>query len=142
MARAEEGAVMGAKTRKARGEGDRRLRVAGLFAGVGGIELGLHRAGHTSELLCEIDEGARAVLAARFPGVDLHGDVRELRDLPPIDLVAAGFPCQDLSQAGRTAGISGANSGLVGEVFRLLDGMKGGPRWLLLENVPNMLKLH
>src|SRR5262249_35645490 len=51
-------------------------------------------------------------------------------------------PCQDLSQAGRTAGISGANSGLVGEVFRLLDGMKDGPRWLLLENVPNMLKLH
>jgi DNA (cytosine-5)-methyltransferase 1 len=117
------------------------LRVAGLFAGIGGIELGLHRAGHASELLCEIDEGARAVLAAHFPGVALYPDVRELRELPPVDLVAAGFPCQDLSQAGKTAGIGGAQSGLVGEVFRLLAGIQGGPRWLLLENVPFMLQL-
>src|SRR4051812_25429476 len=77
----------------------RPLRVAGLFAGIGGIELGLHRAGHSSELLCEIDEGARAVLATHFPGVQLLPDVRELRELPPVDLVAAGFPCRDLSQA-------------------------------------------
>jgi DNA (cytosine-5)-methyltransferase 1 len=55
--------------------------------------------------------------------------------------VAAGFPCQDLSQAGKTAGITGANSGLVGEVFRLLGRMREGPRWLLLENVPFMLQL-
>jgi DNA (cytosine-5)-methyltransferase 1 len=69
------------------------------------------------------------VLAAHFPGVPLHSDVRELGELPPVDLVAAGFPCQDLSQAGKTAGIGGAQSGLVGEVFRLLGGMKDGPRW-------------
>ena len=117
------------------------LRVAGLFAGIGGIELGLHEAGHRTELLAEIDEGARAVLAARFPGLVPHGDVRELAELPRVDLIAAGFPCQDLSQAGKTAGIGGAQSGLVGEVFRLLGGMKEGPRWLLLENVPFMLQL-
>jgi DNA (cytosine-5)-methyltransferase 1 len=115
--------------------------VAGLFAGIGGIERGLHLAGHRSELLCEIDEGARAVLAAHFPGVPLSKDVRDLPELPAVDLVAAGFPCQDLSQAGKTAGIKGANSGLVGEVFRLLGGMRDGPRWLLLENVPFMLQL-
>src|SRR4051794_13715391 len=86
------------------------LRVAGLFAGIGGIELGLHRAGHSTTLLCEIDEAADAVLVEWFPGVPLVRDVRKLKALPDVDLVAAGFPCQDLSQAGRTAGIRGNNS--------------------------------
>src|SRR5579862_2337426 len=115
------------------------LRVVGLFAGIGGIELGLHHAGHQSVLLNEIDPGAQAVLRARFPGIDLTGDVCELRSLPAVDLVAAGFPCQDLSQAGRTLGIGGNRSGLVGHVFRLLE--TADPHWLLLENVPFMLQL-
>jgi DNA (cytosine-5)-methyltransferase 1 len=115
------------------------LRVAGLFAGIGGIELGLHEAGHRTQLLCEIDEAARSVLSARFPDIQIVSDIRELRELPAVDLVAAGFPCQDLSQAGQTAGINGKQSGLVGEVFRLIQ--KGPPRWLLLENVPFMLQL-
>lgn len=117
------------------------LRVAGLFAGIGGIELGLRQAGHHSELLCEIDEGASRVLSRRFSDVALVRDVRELKRLGDVDLVAAGFPCQDLSQAGRTAGIRGANSGLVGHVFRLLDSQRKAPRWLLLENVSFMLQL-
>lgn len=117
------------------------LSVAGLFAGIGGIELGFQRAGHGSKLLCEIDPGARAVLDEHFPEVEKAADIRELQELPPVDLVAAGFPCQDLSQAGRTAGISGRNSGLVGEVFRLLRTMEREPCWLLLENVPFMLQL-
>jgi DNA (cytosine-5)-methyltransferase 1 len=117
------------------------LRCAGLFAGIAGIELGLHIAGHTTELLCEIDEGAKAVLAAHFPSSVLRGDIRELVALPTVDLVSAGFPCQDLSQAGRTAGISGTQSGLVGQLFRLLENSKAEPRWLLLENVPFMLQL-
>lgn len=115
------------------------LRVAGLFAGVGGIEQGPHRAGHQSILLNEIEPGAQAVLRARFPGIDLTGDVCDLRSLPDVNLVAAGFPCQDLSQAGRTIGIGGSRSGLVGQVFRLLE--TADPRWLLLENVPFMLQL-
>jgi len=115
------------------------LRVAGLFAGIGGIELGLHRAGHGSVLLCEIEAGAQAVLRARFPGIKLTQDVGDLKSLPDVDLVAAGFPCQDLSQAGRTIGIDGSQSGLVGHVFRLLK--TANPRWLLLENVPFMLQL-
>jgi DNA (cytosine-5)-methyltransferase 1 len=117
------------------------LRVVGLFAGIGGIEAGLHRAGHTSVLLCEIDDRARAVLAARFPRLRLVQDVRELDALPSCDLVAAGFPCQDLSQAGRTAGIRGRNSGLVKRVFELVEASAHQPRWLLLENVPFMLQL-
>jgi len=117
----------------------RSLRVIGLFAGIGGIEVGLHAAGHSTELLCEIDEGAQAVLRAHFPGTPIVGDIRDIDRLPAADVVCAGFPCQDLSQAGRTAGISGRNSGLVSEVFRLLD--ESDPEWVLLENVPFMLRL-
>ena len=117
----------------------RLLRVAGLFAGIGGIERGLHRAGHVTELMCENDPGAVAVLKRRFPTIELHEDVRSLRALPDVDLLAAGFPCQDLSQAGKTLGINGENSGLVSEVFRLLR-QRAVP-WVLLENVPFMMQL-
>ncbi|MGY4101625.1 DNA cytosine methyltransferase [Nocardia sp. R16R-3T] len=116
-------------------------RMVGLFAGIGGLELGLGHHGWHTELLCEIDPGAQAVLAARFPGIPLQGDITRLRALPAgTELVAAGFPCQDLSQAGRTAGITGQRSGLVDEVFRLVRRQRG-PRWLLIENVPFMLQL-
>ncbi|HET6507112.1 MAG TPA: DNA (cytosine-5-)-methyltransferase [Baekduia sp.] len=118
-----------------------RLRTAGLFAGIGGIELGLSRVGHATVLLCENFEPAQRVLAERFPESPLVDDVRDIERLPEVDLVAAGFPCQDLSQAGRTAGITGERSGLVGEVFRLLDSAPKDPDWLLLENVPFMLQL-
>jgi DNA (cytosine-5)-methyltransferase 1 len=111
----------------------------GLFAGIGGIEWGLHLAGHQTQMLCEIDQAAQSVLSSHFPGVPLLGDVRSLRSLPEADLISAGFPCQDLSQAGKTAGISGQQSGLVDEVFRLLK--DSSPHWLLLENVPFMLQL-
>jgi DNA (cytosine-5)-methyltransferase 1 len=117
------------------------LSVAGLFAGIGGIELGLHQAGHTSALLCEIDPGARAILAKRFPDTPLESDIRSLASLPDVDVLAAGFPCQDLSQAGKTAGIGGKNSGLVEHIFRLLDSGRKYPRWLLIENVSFMLQL-
>lgn len=113
--------------------------VAGLFAGIGGIELGLERSGARTELLCEWWEPARAVLGARFPDVPLAADVRDLPELPDVDLVTAGFPCTDLSQAGRTKGITGEASGLVGEVFRLLRARRAP--WILLENVRNMLVL-
>jgi DNA (cytosine-5)-methyltransferase 1 len=112
-----------------------------LFAGIGGIELGLHEAGHHSELLCEWDAAARRVLAERFAQIELVGDIADLEELPAVDLVTAGFPCQDLSQAGRTAGITGSKSSLVEHVFRLLDGADPGPTWLLLENVSFMLQL-
>lgn len=113
--------------------------VAGLFAGVAGIEQGLALSGGHAELLCESWEPARAVLADHFPDVPVVGDIRELRSLPPVDVVTAGFPCTDLSQAGRTQGIQGSQSGLVGEVFRLLRRRR--VPMLVLENVRNMLVL-
>lgn len=115
------------------------MTVVGLFAGIGGIEVGLHEAGHRTVLLCEIEPAAQRVLAERFPDIPLESDIRELRSIPEVGICAAGFPCQDLSQAGRTAGIGGANSGLVAEAFRLVKSAE--PRWLLLENVPFMLQL-
>lgn len=117
------------------------MKVAGLFAGIGGIEVGLHAAGFTTELLCEIDPGARAVLERRFAGIPLKSDIADIDSLPAVDVVAAGFPCQDLSQAGTTAGIAGRRSGLVSHVFRLIDDPGCKVPWLLLENVPFMLQL-
>src|SRR5581483_10818941 len=79
------------------------MRVVGLFASIGGIELGLHAAGHDTSLLCELMPSAKAVLEAQFPDVPLVSDVRDIKKLPDAEIVCAGFPCQDLSQAGRTA---------------------------------------
>src|SRR5215213_6746419 len=117
------------------------LDIAALFAGIGGIEVGLHCAGHETSLFCECLPAAHRVLRDRFEDSWLVDDVAQLEELPPVDLVTAGFPCQDLSQAGRTAGIEGARSGLVGHVFRLLDDARHSPTWLLLENVSFMLAL-
>jgi DNA (cytosine-5)-methyltransferase 1 len=124
------------------------IRVAGLFAGIGGIELGFHQAlGDDVEtvLLCEFWDAAQAVLRKQFPDTKIHPDVRQFTKLPRgVDVLTAGFPCTDLSQAGRTAGIGGAASGLVTHVFealRLAAEAKRRLPWLMIENVPNMLAL-
>lgn len=117
------------------------MRLAGLFAGVGGFELGMHRAGHATELVCDVLPAAKAVLAARFPNVEYRDDITQLRSLPAsVNAICAGFPCQDLSQAGRTAGLEGERSGLIGEVFRLLSRRRIPT--VVVENVPFMLQLN
>lgn len=113
-----------------------------LFAGIGGFEAAFASVGYRPLLLCELDRFAAAVLRDRFPEIELTDDILELDQIPECDVVTAGFPCQDLSQAGRMAGIGGQNSRLVDEVFRLIDSMLKPPRWLVLENVPFMLNLH
>ena len=117
------------------------MKAIGLFSGIGGIEEGFRRQGLSTELLCEVDPAARMVLQHRFSDVALECDIRELTSLPKTDVVTAGFPCQDLSQAGRTLGISGRHSSIIGEVFRLLPTSGKYPEWLVLENVPFMLHL-
>ena len=117
------------------------LRIAGLFAGIGGVELGLHASGHETVVFCEKDPAARAVLAHRFPRIELTKDIARLTALPPVDVVAAGFPCSDLSQAGRVKGLAGRQSGLIRHVFRLLHSAGPRPSWILIENVPFMLRL-
>lgn len=114
-------------------------RVVSLFSGIAGIELGLRTSGFQTELFCEAWDPARKVLEKRFEGVPVLEDVRSLKSLPKAELLTAGFPCSDLSQAGRMAGIDGPQSGLVSEIFRLLR-VSRVPT-VLLENVRNMLAL-
>lgn len=125
--------------RKGGGPTRRTLRVAGLFAGIGGIESGLHAAGHETSLLCELDPWALEVLDREFPDCEKHPDITTLSGLPEVDLVTAGFPCQDLSLAGTRAGLGDTRSGLVSEVFRLIKDRP--PEFLLFENVLNLLRL-
>lgn len=120
---------------------DIHMRVAGLFAGIGGFELGMARAGHHAVLLCDVIPAAQAVLRERFPDVEYRHDITQLRSLPAgVDAICAGFPCQDLSQAGKTAGLDGERSGLIGEVFRLLSRRRVPT--VVVENVPFMLQLN
>ena len=140
----------------ARDKANEGLSVVGLFAGVGGLELGLELAGHRTLLLCELMPHARAVLSAAskrdddyraFTHAAMAVDVASSRlssSLPDrFDLLAAGFPCQDLSQAGKTDGIDGSQSGLIGHVLRLLERRHRAarPRWIVLENVSFMRHL-
>lgn len=118
------------------------LSAASLFSGVGGFELGLARAGIETVLVCEIDTDARRVLESRFKGADIAADVIALKHLPKVDILTAGFPCQDLSQVGRATGIHGPRSGLIHELFRLLSKRGSRPRYVILENVPFMLNLN
>lgn len=116
------------------------LRIAGLFAGIGGLELGMTAGGHHTHLLVEHNPAAMHVLRRRFPDTKLEGDVRDLVALPrSTHVVVAGFPCQDLSSVGRKVGIDGARSSLVGEVFRLAT--RSDVPWLVLENVPFLMSL-
>lgn len=116
------------------------LTVLSVFTGIGGLDLGLTRAGHRIVGMCENWEPAKRVLRHHFPRVPLHHDVSDFEPTSSYQLLAAGFPCTDLSHAGGKAGIFGPSSGLVAHVFRLAKMSR--PEWILLENVPNLLSLH
>jgi DNA (cytosine-5)-methyltransferase 1 len=121
------------------------LTAVSLFAGVGGFDLAMERNGIDVVAAVEIDTKARAVLARRFPETALFPDVTEVTGddlrragfVPERGIITGGFPCQDLSVAGRRAGLAGARSGLFWEIVRLVDDLD--PRWLVLENVPGLL---
>ncbi len=97
------------------------MRVLDLFSGIGGFSLGLERAGMRTVAFCEIEEYPRQVLAKHWPNVPIYDDVRTLdadtlrRDGIAVDVICGGFPCQDVSFAGKRAGLEGARSGLWGE---------------------------
>jgi DNA (cytosine-5)-methyltransferase 1 len=115
-----------------------RLKVLDLFSGIGGFSLGLERTnGFETVAFCEIEPFPRKVLAKHWPGVPIYEDVRTLEYDGLVDLVTAGFPCQDISHAGKRAGLAGVRSGLFWQVLRTLC-MVGRPR-VLLENVAALL---
>jgi DNA (cytosine-5)-methyltransferase 1 len=87
---------------------------------------------------CEIDQRCRQLLAKRWPSVPCYDDVRTVPDdAPRVDVLCGGFPCQDVSVAGRRAGLAGERSGLFHEFARLADSL--APTWVLIENVPGLL---
>jgi len=113
------------------------LRGGSLFAGIGGFDLGFEQVGIQTVWQVEIDDRAREVLAAKFPNAKRYKDIREVDDLEPVDIVCGGFPCQDVSVAGRRAGMAeGTRSNLFYEACRVLGGLL--PRWLVIENVPGL----
>ena len=140
------------------------MNVLDLFSGIGGFSLGLERAGMRTVAFCEIDPYCRRVLAKHWPDDPVYDDVRTLtasslvanpdyqRQLQSqgcerdqwgwagdcgIDLICGGFPCQDISTAGKGAGITGARSGLWGEYARIVGEVR--PRYVLVENVAALL---
>lgn len=115
------------------------LRMGSLFSGVGGADLGFERAGFEVAYQVEFDKHAQAVLRRRWPNTPLFEDVRNVTaaELPAVDVLVGGFPCQDLSVAGRRAGLAGARSGLFYEFARIIE--ETGPEWVVIENVPGLL---
>jgi DNA (cytosine-5)-methyltransferase 1 len=116
------------------------VRVVGLFSGIGGLERGLENAGFETAVLSEIDESCRAVLSKRFPDAPLLGDIMGLDSLPSAGIWAAGFPCQPFSQAGLMNGLSASHT-LLARMMNLLEQKKHRPRYVLLENVKNIVHL-
>lgn len=174
------------------------MRTGSLFSGVGGMDIGLERAGFQHAFFCEVDEWRRGILGHHWPGVPIYHDVRDvarpdlgegeeghvagrpramggvgsgtdvqqddarldtrlLSGAPEldeqirkggehhdgrwgIDLLCGGFPCQDVSVAGKRAGLAGERSGLFFEFARITDAVR--PRWILIENVPGLLTSH
>ena len=127
-------------TLSAASAGSKPLTFGSLFAGIGGFDLGLERAGMRCEWQVEIDPYARAVLAKHWPDVRRHEDVRTF---PPtegewgVDVICGGFPCQDISVAGKGAGLAGARSGLWYEYARIIGELR--PRYVIVENVAALL---
>lgn len=124
------------------------MKFVDFFAGIGGIRLGLEQAGHKCVGFCEFDKYARTAYKAMYntEGEWESHDVRTVRpyDVPNADLWSFGFPCQDISVAGKQKGLqAGERSGLFYEVMRLLAGRKkeDRPKWLLIENVKNLLSI-
>lgn len=116
-------------------------RMASLFAGIGGFELAFQQIGVSTSLVCEIDPIAQHILREKLPDSRLCGDICDLVALPnDVDIVCAGFPCQDISTIGFKKGMSGTRSSLITEVFRLLR--QSNVEWVIIENVTNMLHLN
>lgn len=107
-----------------------------LFSGIGGFDLGLERAGMKCAWQVEKDKHCRQVLAKHWPNTQRHDDVETFNAGEPVRWIVGGFPCQDLSVAGRRAGLAGRRSGLFHEFMRII--VELAPTGVLIENVPGL----
>jgi DNA (cytosine-5)-methyltransferase 1 len=119
------------------------VKVLDLFSGIGGFSLGLERAGMQTVAFCEIEPFCRKILRKHWPSVPIYEDVTKLTakqlttDGISVDVICGGFPCQDISTAGKGAGIGGERSGLWKEYARLIGQLR--PRYVIVENVSALL---
>lgn len=112
------------------------MKVLDLFSGIGGFSLGLERAGMQTVAFCEFDKACQKVLRKHWPNTPIYDDVRTLDGTNlhgTVDVICGGFPCQDISQAGKGAGLAGERSGLWREFHRLIKEIQ--PSFAIIENV-------
>lgn len=116
------------------------MRVGSLFSGIGGMDLGLERAGMEICWMSEIEPFACKVLSSHWPNVPNLGNVNSVSFPPPVDLICGGFPCTDLSNCryGSHQGLDGQYSGLFFEMSRIVREVR--PSWVVMENVPKVLQ--
>lgn len=117
------------------------MKFLSLFSGIGGFDLAFEQAGMTGDSVCEIDQTCQDILSRHFPNARLFDDIRKVgiatHERHSVDLICGGFPCQDLSIAGKRAGLAGERSGLWFEFARVIDELE--PQWVVIENVPGLL---
>lgn len=113
------------------------MKFGSLFSGIGGFDLGFEQAGLSCLWQVEIDKDCQRVLSKHWPEVKRYEDVSTIGKLESVDVICGGFPCQDLSVAGKRAGLAGERSGLWFEFLRIIGINR--PRWIVIENVPGLL---
>jgi DNA (cytosine-5)-methyltransferase 1 len=116
-----------------------KYKVLDLFSGIGGFSLGLEKTGGFETVaFCEISPASRKVLKKHWPDTPIYEDVRQLKSLPvEVDVVTGGFPCQDISFAGKGLGIKGPRSSLWFEFERIIKLTK--PKYVIIENTTGLL---
>ena len=117
------------------------MKVFDIFSGIGGFSIGLEAASMQTVAFCEINPFCRQILKKHWPSVPIFSDItvidkEDLKALPRIDIIAGGFPCQDISVAGKKKGIAAKRSGLWKEFARLINEI--GPKYAIIENVANL----
>lgn len=117
------------------------MKVGSLFSGVGGLDLGFERQGFSISWACDKEKTCRRILSKQFPNTKIYDDVCTLdpTKVEQVDIVIGGFPCQDLSVAGKKKGLAGERSGLFYEFIRIVRDMPTKPSFVVVENVPGML---
>lgn len=116
------------------------MRIGSLFSGIGGLDLGFEWEGFEVAWFCESNEFCQKILKKHWPGVPIYDDITTLegKKCPKVEVLTGGFPCQDVSHAGRRAGIKeGTRSGLWFHYARLIDEIR--PRYVVIENVPGLI---
>lgn len=118
------------------------MRIGSLFSGIGGIEKGLEDAGLGRTVWqCEPEPVCRSILSKCWPGIPIFADVRDINgvhdEVERVEVLCGGFPCQDVSQAGKRVGIGGTRSGLWGEFARAIRSLR--PKYVVVENVQGLV---